>query len=203
MRSGYAILIVLLAGATGFAQQSSSQPPAQPSSQEGQSQSEGSSQPKKLSPSEANPFPEAQSQKAQDAVNGTAPKTDHPDYSSSHVDLKRFSPDADRESRISNGAGGYIHDPQLAAKDVKVGNFYLQTRAYKGAYDRFKEATLVAPENADAVFGLAESARGLGMTKVAVTNYTVYLDAFPDGKRAKQARKALAELNAGSRKQLR
>ncbi len=202
MRSGHAILIVLLAGAAGVAQQSSSQPPAQPSSQ-GQSQSKGNPQPKKLSPSEANPFPEAQSQKAQDAVNGTTSKMDHPDYSSSHVDLKRFAPDADRESRISNGAGGYIHDPQLAAKDVKVGNFYLQTGAYKGAYDRFKEATLVAPENADAVFGLAESARGLGMTKVAVTNYTVYLDAFPDGKRAKQARKALAELNAGSRKQLR
>jgi hypothetical protein len=155
-------------------------------------------QEKKESPSEANPFPEEKSRKAEDAANGAKPGS--ASVSSSHVDLSRFAPDASRETRISNGAGGYIHDPKLAATDEKVGNFYLQTGAYKGAYDRFKEATLVAPEDANAVFGLAQSARGLGLDKVAITNYMIYLEAVPDGKHAKDARKALKELNDKSKK---
>jgi hypothetical protein len=192
MRICSIILIVAFAASAGFAQQSSDQSPAQPSDQN--NAQNGTTKSKKPSPAQANPFPEAESQKAEDAANGTATKPDHANYSSSHVDLKRFGADADRETRISNGAGGYIHDPKLAANDDKVGSFYLQTRDYKGAYDRFKEATLVAPEDANAVFGLAESARGLGLMNVAATNYAIYLDAFPDGKRAKDARKALAEL---------
>ena len=67
-----------------------------------------------------------------------------------------------RESRISDGAGGYIHSPKLAAQDVKVGGFYLTNHDDKGAYDRFKEATRVDPEERPTpLFGLAEAARGL------------------------------------------
>lgn len=153
----------------------------------------------KPSPDEANPFPEAASQKAADAAAGTnSGSAAH--SSSSHVDMKKFEAPAGRESRISNGAGGYIHDPKLAEQDDRVGKFYLQSGDFKGAYDRYKEATEVAPENADAVFGLAESARGLHRTQDAINNYTVYLDAFPDGKKSKQARKALAELSAEKKK---
>ena len=107
---------------------------------------------------------------------------------------------AGSEARISNGEGGYIHSPQLAAKDVKVGNFYLSTHDYKGAYDRFLEATRVAPEDGNAVFGLAESARGLNKTEEAITNYNVYLQAFPKGKKAKDAERALAELTSPRKK---
>jgi DNA mismatch repair ATPase MutL len=153
------------------------------------------------SPDATNPFPEAESRKAENAANAaSAAKAGPAGYSSSHVDLKRFNENADRNTRISNGAGGYIHDPKLAAQDDKVGKFYLQAHDFKGAYDRYKEATLVAPEDANAVFGLAESARGLGLAKVAATNYTIYLDAFPDGKQAKDARKALAELDSAHKK---
>lgn len=145
---------------------------------------------------EANPFPEAESQKAEDAADAANPaaKSTDPDYSSSHVDMKKLDESADRNSRISNGAGGYIHDPELAAKDDKVGKFYLDNGDFKGAYDRYKEASEVAPEDGEAVFGLAESARGLHKTVEAASNYTLYLDAFPDGKKAKEARKALASL---------
>ena len=155
------------------------------------------------SPADANPFPEATSKKAQDAANGAASPdaaSGQPGSSSSHVDMKRFDTPADGESRISDGAGGYIHSPELAAKDDKVGKFYLQNGDYKGAYDRYKEATKVAPEDADAVFGLAESARALHLNEEAASNYTLYLDAFPDGKRAKEARKELAALKTSSKK---
>ena len=200
MRVRYAIFILLFVGLSGFAQQQSSsqeqnQDNAQPDTKKQQDQ--------KPSPEEANPFPEAISRKAEDAANGTstpAAKSSASDYSSSKVDMKRLDEPTEGESRISNGAGGYIHSPALAAQDDKVGKFYLQTGDFKGAYDRYKEATLVAPEDEDAVFGLAESARELHMTHEAVANYTLYLDAFPDGKKSKEARKALAALGAAHKK---
>jgi glucose/arabinose dehydrogenase len=179
-----AIAVLLCSGVCAFAQQQQSQAPAK-------------SQPQKQSPSQANPFPEEKSQKAADAANTSAAPSG---ASSSHVDLNRLDAPAGSAARISNGAGRYIHDPQLAAKDQKVGNFYLSTHDYKGAYDRFLEATRVAPEDGNAVFGLAEAARGLHRNKEAITNYSVYLQAFPDGKKAKDAEKALAELGAAPKK---
>lgn len=181
MRIRHSILAVVCAGACAFAQQQ----PAPSSAKQPQSKSDQ----KKQSPREANPFPEEQSQKAADAAAKSSSGS-----SSSHVDLNRLDAPAGSAARISNGEGGYIHDPQLGAKDVRVGNFYLQTKAYKGAYDRFLEATRVAPENGEAVFGLAEAARGLHRTQEAVTNYTIYIEAFPHGKKAKDAEKALKEL---------
>src|SRR6185437_12624074 len=115
---------------------------------------------------DANPFPEVKSQKAANAAN--SPTKGSSGSSSSRFDLNRLNAPSGSEARISNGEGGYIHNPQLAAKDVKIGNFYLQTHDYKGAYDRFLEATRVAPEDGNAVFGLAESARGLNKTEEAI-----------------------------------
>lgn len=145
-------------------------------------------------PAQANPFPEAESKAAQKKANEAEESQGNGNFSSSHVNLGRFSAGASRDERISNGKGGYVHDPALAKQDDRVGGFYLRTHDYKGAYDRYLEATRVAPENANAVFGLAEAARGLGKTEVAETNYLLYLDALPDGKHAKSARKALKSM---------
>lgn len=207
MRIRCAIFVLIFGGLYGWAQQS---PPSPQSSQDSSHQS-NQDKPKtntkqqqdaKPAPAEANPFPEDISRKAQDAANSADPdgKSAEPDYSSSHVDLKKFDAPEGSESRISNGAGGFIHDPQLAARDDKIGKFYLQNGDFKGAYDRYKEASEVAPEDGDAVFGLAESARGLHRTQEAATNYQIYLNAFPDGKKSKDARKALAALTAPEKK---
>lgn len=203
MRIRYSILAILCAGACAFAQQ---QPAAQKSNQgqqkqpqsarqqqaSGQPQAESAQQ--KPSPAEANPFPEAASEKTADAANAAAKRSSG--SSSSHVDLNRLNAPPGSAARISNGEGGYIHDPQLAAQDDKVGGFYLQTKDYKGAYDRFLEATRVAPEDGNAVFGLAEASRGLNRDEEAITNYTIYLQAFPNGKKAKDAQKALKQLSS-------
>jgi TolA-binding protein len=191
MRIRHSILAVLCAGACAFAQQQ----PAPSSTNQAQQQTK--SDQKKQSPREANPFPEAESQKAADAANAHDAKK--AGESSSYVDLKRFDAPAGSAARISNGEGGYVHDPQLGAQDVRVGGFYLQVKNYKGAYDRFLEATRVAPENGQAVFGLAEAARGLDRKQEAETNYTIYLQAFPDGKKAKDAQKALKELDSAKK----
>jgi len=166
-----------------------------------------------------NPFPEAISKKAAADAGNPAPdapspkpsttsdkapasgnsKPPAPDYSSSRTGLTDINSD-DSESRISDGAGGYIHDPKLAAQDVKVGGYYLVNADPKGAYARFKEATRVDPGNANAVYGLAEAARALKLNNEAAENYRVYLDAFPDGPKAKAARKALAQLGEAPKK---
>lgn len=154
------------------------------------------------STADQNPFPEAESEKAaQQAGQQSAPpdKAAAPgdkDYSSSQSGLKGLDLPAASGGTTSRGAGGTVLSPELGREDTKVGNFYLQTGDYKGAYDRFAEATRVAPGNAEAVFGLAEAARRLNRRSEAVSNYQLYLSALPDGPKSKVARKALKELGA-------
>ena len=210
-------ILPLLLGATPvFAQQGqeqSSPPPSSSSSQPDQTTpakpSSDTAPPKKRTAAEENPFPEDISRKAAQGDDSSssaakapaAPaKTDgappRDDDSSSRSNFQGLGDGGDTGSRISNGAGGYIVNPKLATEDVKVGGFYLDRRDYKGAYSRYKEATLVDPANADAVFGLAAAARGLNRKDEATQNFQIYLDAFPDGKKAKEARKALAEMGS-------
>jgi tetratricopeptide (TPR) repeat protein len=87
-------------------------------------------------------------------------------------------------------------NPRLARKDAQIGDFYLESGNYKGAYDRFLEANRSDPGNAEAVFGLAESARRLQHRDEALRNYRLYLSALPNGPRAKEVRKALREMGA-------
>jgi Tetratricopeptide repeat len=210
------LVLPMLMGISALAQtQPSSQQSPQPASQSNKQSTPAPATPpaKKPDTAQDNPFPEDISKKAAEGADSTP---DVPPSSSAPSDSSappRSAPDdstsssrskfqgmgdltSEEVSRISNGAGGYIVNPKMATEDVKVGGFYLAQHDYKGAYVRFKEATLVDPENADAVFGLAEAARGMNHKDEAVQNYLVYLDASPDGKKAKEARKALAELGA-------
>jgi hypothetical protein len=160
---------------------------------------------KKHSTADDNPFPEEQSKKA---AQDTAPDSDAPkaapgakggdssssQESSSQDKLQGLDLLGDKDARTSDGAGGTIIDPKLAAQDAKIGGFYLHTGDFNGAYSRFQEATRVDPGNAEAVFGLAEAARGLNHRREAIDNYMLYLQAVPDGAKAKDARKALKDL---------
>ena len=170
-------------------------------------------QQKKHSAAEDNPFPEAQSKQAAHEANGETSAPSRSDaakpsdgdkqpgnqsgaYSSSQQQLQGIDILGDKDSKADDGAGGTIYDTKLAKQDTSVGGFYLKSGDFKGAYARFHEATRVDPGNADAVFGLAEAARGLKHHDEAVANYQLYLEALPDGPKAKQARKALGEMGA-------
>ena len=159
----------------------------------------------KKSTADDNPFPEDISRKAEDAANAKEADDSKPTGSTAQDENssgKKLS-DADllgKENHISNGAGGYIHDPKMAADDVHVGQFYLDREDFKGAYTRFKEATLVDPENPEAVFYLAEASRRLSHLDEAKQNYQLYLAAMPDGPKAKDAKKALRELSASAKR---
>jgi tetratricopeptide (TPR) repeat protein len=208
MRIPIFIVAVALSGHTAAAQQQpAEQPPQSQPAQQSQppsSKQQGQAPTQKPhNPADDNPFPESQSQKAVQP-SAAIPAKDAPpaDSSSSRTGLDRFDAPrgSDSDSRISNGAGGYILNPVLAAQDDKVGGYYLTQKDYKGAYDRYKEATRVNPADAAAVFGLAEAARGLHLDKEAAENYRIYLDALPDGPKSKAARKALAGLPANAAK---
>ncbi|WP_158751974.1 hypothetical protein [Acidobacterium sp. S8] len=178
--------------------QSDSTPPLQPSQNSGQ-------QPKK-STADDNPFPEdiskkaADEAKARDAEAGKAAPAPESGESSSRDKMGDLDLEGDRTDRLDNGAGGVIHDPKLATDDVHVGQFYLNREDYKGAYTRFKEATLADPENSEAVFYLAQAAQRMNHKDEATQNYQLYLTALPNGPKAKEARKALHDLGASSKR---
>lgn len=167
-----------------------------------------SQQPAKKSTEDDNPFPEDVSEKAAAAAKAkeaedakpSAPVTPNAGESSSSDQTKGMDLEGENDSRVSSGAGGTVLDPQLAAHDVRVGQFYLNQGDLKGAYERFREAVQVDPGNADAIFYTAEAARRLNHKDEAEQNYQLYLDALPDGPKAKDARKALQELKASAKR---
>ena len=223
MRSPAITLALLLLSLPCAAQQSQQNSDQNQSSSQSQNQNQTQSDknsPKHRTTAEDNPFPEDVSKKAATTASNPAPEAPAPKpstgeppaspadpkspsapaTSSSRTGLRSLD-DADTpESRISDGAGGYIYNPRLAAQDVKIAGFYFTNGDYKGAYARYKEATRIDPGNADAVFGLAESARALKLNSEAADNYRIYLDAVPGGSKAKAARKALAALGESPKK---
>jgi tetratricopeptide (TPR) repeat protein len=158
--------------------------------------------PKKHSTAEDNPFPEDVSKKAagEAAPDAPAPNANPPGDSSSrtgtdNLDLEGIKEkDGRQQLKLTSPDSGQPYDPKLAADDDRIGDYYLKAGNYPGAYARFKEACAADPGDAKAVFGLAEAARKMNKTREAADNYKIYLDAFPDGPKAKAARKALSEL---------
>jgi tetratricopeptide (TPR) repeat protein len=156
----------------------------------------------KPSDSGQNPFPEAQSEAAahqgQQQTKGTPPApsgSSQQNYSSSHVKGLDM-PTTDETPPSDLPPSSLPYNPKLARKDVEVGDYYLDTGNWQGAYDRFFEANRSDPGNAEAVYGLADSARHLHRHDEAVRNYRLYLLALPNGPRAKDVRRALKEMDA-------
>jgi tetratricopeptide (TPR) repeat protein len=181
------------------AQQQQSQPPDASASPDGGQQ-----------PSDAakdNPFPEDVSKGAAAA----AAKDNNAGSSSSSSSSSNSNPggDTDPDADVPRDSGrrklkkpsdkdiesGSLAGQGEAQDDVRVGRYYLSTGAYKGAYERFAEASRMDPTNVDAIYGLAAAAAGLHRTDEALTNYKLYLQIAPDGEKAKSARKAIVALS--------
>ncbi|MGC9159666.1 MAG: tetratricopeptide repeat protein [Terracidiphilus sp.] len=82
---------------------------------------------------------------------------------------------------------------ETASEDINVGNFYLDTKDWKGALSRFESALVLAPENPEVYWGLAECQRHMGDFIDARANYLKVIEYDPDSRRAKDARKALKD----------
>jgi hypothetical protein len=112
-------------------------------------------------------------------------------------------PDAPTRHKLAlhdEGSTGHI-DTARADKDAQVADFYIKDGNYAGAYLRYKDAVVFDPDNADAHFRLAEMARKTGKPSTEVIEqYNAALKLDPQGKHVKEARKALAELQASAAK---
>jgi hypothetical protein len=82
---------------------------------------------------------------------------------------------------------------ETSAEDIEVGKYYLDTKNWKAALSRFESAMVLAPDEPDVYWGLAESDRHLGNLAEARTYYKKVAEYDPDSKHGKEAIKALKD----------
>jgi hypothetical protein len=114
-------------------------------------------------------------------------------FSSSQAGLKPSLQENDTDAVPGRSAKVKTRE-QVMAEDLDVGNFYLGKRNWKAAQGRFEAAFDLDKENADVVWGLAESERHLQLYAKAAEHYKLFLAYDPDGPHSKAARKALQEV---------
>ena len=125
-------------------------------------------------------------------------------FSSSRSGTDNIVPPPDNEPAGTKGKKGDADSMvphETAEKDVEVGNYYLDNKNWRGALSRFQSAMVLAPDNPDIYWGLAECYRRLGQFADARANYQKVVDYDPDSKHGKDAKKALKEpdlANAGA-----
>jgi len=82
---------------------------------------------------------------------------------------------------------------ETSAEDIEVGGYYLDTKNWKAALSRFESAMVLAPDEPEVYWGLAESARHLGKLAEARGYYQKVAEYDPDSKHGKEAIKALKD----------
>jgi Tfp pilus assembly protein PilF len=80
-------------------------------------------------------------------------------------------------------------------EDLSVSKYYMSTGNIRGAYLRAQDAVKSVPDDPEAHFALAQSARKLNKKDEAVAEFNAYLKLEPDGQHAKAVHEALSELH--------
>jgi tetratricopeptide (TPR) repeat protein len=118
-------------------------------------------------------------------------------FSSSRNGLDNLVPDPDTETPVKPGKKGDDQTKatpvESAEKDVDVGNYYMDRKDWRGALSRFQSALVLAPDNPDVYWGLAECERHLGQFAEARANYAKVAEYDPESKHGKDATKALKD----------
>jgi hypothetical protein len=120
------------------------------------------------------------------------------DSSSSSAGLDKILPGPDDDSQPQGGKRRKLAVPgpehkETPSEDIQVGEYYLDTRNWKAALSRFESAMVLAPDEPEVYWGLAESERHLGNFADARTYYQKVALYDPDSKHGKEAMKALKE----------
>jgi len=87
----------------------------------------------------------------------------------------------------------YVLNPLQAAKEMKIGEFYMKKGSWKAASRRFEEATRWDPNSAEGFLRLGDAQAKLGDDKAARAAWEHYLKLQPDGKHAGDIRKKLGQ----------
>jgi len=85
-------------------------------------------------------------------------------------------------------------DPHRAAKDDEIGGYYLKLKNYRAALDRFHDALLYKPNDAEAMYGLAVTQEKLDLLDQADQSYRKYLQILPNGPKSSDAQEALKRI---------
>jgi Tfp pilus assembly protein PilF len=105
--------------------------------------------------------------------------------------LKRVEPHV----AIRNSADASANPAQLAAHDIDVGETYLSGNNFDSARERFEEALRLTPDNPLVWFRLAQALQGMQRLDPARLYYKKYLEAQHKGKFAKNAKKAISQID--------
>lgn len=122
-------------------------------------------------------------------------------FSSSRSGVANLPAEDDNDGRPGKSTKNKTRE-QVIQEDLDVGGFYIEKKNWKAAQARFAAAHQLDGENPDAVWGLAEAERHLGLYREAAEHYTLFLSYDPDGPHSRAARKALGEVEiaaAGSK----
>jgi tetratricopeptide (TPR) repeat protein len=79
------------------------------------------------------------------------------------------------------------YDPHRAEKDIEIGNYYLKQKNYRAALERFHDALLYKPNDAEATYGLGVTQEKMDLFSVAYNSYSKYLEILPHGPMARDA----------------
>lgn len=98
----------------------------------------------------------------------------------------------------SKGSGDvhelYPYNPHKAAKDIEVGQYYLKHKNYRAALDRFNEALLYKPNDAEATYRLAQTQEKVELYALAYQNYRSYIAIYKEGPYVKDAQEAMKRI---------
>src|SRR5258708_15148889 len=86
------------------------------------------------------------------------------------------------------------YDPHRAAKDDEIGEYYLKQKNYRAALDRFHDALLYKPNDAEAIYGLAVTQEKLDLFDEANQSYRKYLQILPNGPKSGETQIALKRI---------
>jgi tetratricopeptide (TPR) repeat protein len=85
-------------------------------------------------------------------------------------------------------------DPHRASKDIEVGNYYLRQKNYRAALERFHDALLYKPNDAEATYGLAVTQEKMDLFGQAYKSYNKYLEILPHGPMAKESEEGMKRM---------
>jgi Tfp pilus assembly protein PilF len=105
--------------------------------------------------------------------------------------LKRVAPHVAMRDPTNSSA----NPEQVAEHDINVGETYLAGNNFESARERFEEALRLTPDNPLIWFRLAQSLQGVQRLDPARLYYKKYLEAQPKGKFAKNAKKAVSQID--------
>lgn len=115
--------------------------------------------------------------------------------SSSGTDDALLPPPDDERGKKKKGDDAEIEafPKETPQEDMNVGNYYLDQKDWRGALSRFQSALVLAPDNPDVYWGLAECERHLGQFAAARDNYQKVMEYDPGSRHAKDAKKLLKD----------